>query len=233
MHGKDRTPQFCTQSTAQAVVWRVGVQKVWERRERDGNECAAQWVVAAGQGGELPGVPVLRPSVQEEGCDCGGCAAEMNGVARHGCWHGNGRGSRGEHAVSDCPCEVLNDVWTCVVHGWGVAPWTAMGKPDLTSGGLGLAVKGGGVPCARPAHAAVNRWVGRWTAMQKPDLTSCGHGHDANGNDLEEWRCVRGACGWQACGGACAGEQEKSACATSSPYDVVCDAAPWLTWRRR
>ena len=135
--------------------------------------------------------------------------------------------------MNDCPCEALSDVWTCAVHDWGVAPWTATGKPDLTSGGLGLAGKSGGVPYARPVHAAVDHWVGRWTAMQKPDLPSCGRGHDASGNDLEEWRCVHGACGWQACGGACAEEQEKSACATSSPCDVVCDAAHWLTWMRR
>ena len=68
------------------------------------------------------------------------------------------------------------------VHGWSVAPGTAIGKPDLTSGGLGLAVKSGDVPCARPAHVAADRGVGRGTAMQKPDLTSCGHGHEVSGS---------------------------------------------------
>ena len=84
VHGKSRTPQCCAQSTAQAVVWKVGVQKVWEKREQDGNECAARWVVAVRQEGELHGVLVLGPSAQEEGCDCGGGVVEMNGAARHG-----------------------------------------------------------------------------------------------------------------------------------------------------
>ena len=124
--------------------------------------------------------------------------------------------------MSDCPCEAWADVWTCVVHGRSVAPGTAMGKPDLTSGGLRLAVKNGGVPCARPAHVA----VGLGTAMQKPDLTSCGHGHEVSRSDLAEWRRVHGACGMQAGGGACAEEQEKNVCEISSPCDAICDAVP-------
>ena len=147
-------------------------------------------------------------------------------MAWHGCWHGNGRDPRGEHTVSDCPCEAWTDVWTCVVHGWSVAPGTAMGKPDLTSGGLRLAGKSGGVPCAGLALVAVDRWVDRGTAMQKPDLTSCGHGHDVTGNDLEERRYVHGASVRQAGGGACAGEQAKSACVISSLCNAVCDAIP-------
>ena len=58
VHGKDRTPQCCTRSTAQVVVWRVGGQKVQEKREQGGSECAARGVVAVGQGKDLPEVPV-------------------------------------------------------------------------------------------------------------------------------------------------------------------------------
>ena len=128
--------------------------------------------------------------------------------------------------MNGCPCEAWADGWRCVVHGWSVVPGTAMGKPDLTSGGLRLAVMSGGVPCAMPAHAAADRGLGRGTAMQKPDLTSCGHEHDVSGSDLVGWRRVHGACVKQAGGGAYAEGQEKNACGISSPCDEVCDAVP-------
>ena len=63
-------------------------------------------------------VLVLGPSEQGEGCDCGCDAAGLSDEAPSCCWHDNGRGSLGEHAVSGCQCEHVSGAWMYAVHYW-------------------------------------------------------------------------------------------------------------------
>ena len=132
------------------------------------------------QGAKEHQVLALGPNEQGWGC---GCVPVDRRDGARGChWHGNGRGSLGEHAGSGCPCVRDHVVGQYAVHGLWVSLWTAIGKPGLTSGDLEHDARKGGAQSLRHLHGAPGLWVSLWTEMQKPGLTLCDLWQDVKKN---------------------------------------------------